>query len=136
MEKIKNTEEKMKDLLYELTATAEVTHDRVEDCFKEKGMVNNTLVRLTERGWRLEDCLSARGKDKEFILNEMIKFFRDAYFQAEDVLVRSPELKDVTVEMVGLARYSLWEIKKTALLVILICGRKIASLKEEFVKKS
>lgn len=66
----------------------------------------------------------------------MIKFFRDAYFKAEDVLVRSPELKDVKNEMAGTTRYSFWEIKKTALPAILICGHKIASLKEEFVKKS
>lgn len=128
--------EKMKDFLFSLTATAEVTHDHVEDYFKKKGMVNNTLLWLTETGWRLEHCLGKKEGDKEFILNEMIKFFRDAYFKAEDVLVRSPELKDVTVEMAELARCSLWEIKKTALLAILICGHKIASLKEEFVKKS
>lgn len=48
--------EKMKDFLYKITSTAEVSHDHVEDYFKEKGMVNNTLVWLTERGWRPEDC--------------------------------------------------------------------------------
>lgn len=125
----------MKDFLFDITAGAEVTHDHVEDCFKEKGSVNNTLVYLADRGHRLEDWLGDRKKDKEFIVNEMIKFFRDAYFRAEETLVRSPELKGATAGMVELAKYSLLDIKKTALLAILTCGREIASPKEETVNK-
>ena len=133
--KIKNTEEKMEDFLFDITAEAEVTHDHVEDWFKEKGSVNNTLLYLADRGLRLENWLGEGKKDKEFIVNEMIKFFRDAYFRAEETLVHSPELKDVTAGMVELARYSLLDIKKTALLAILICEYKIASLKKETVNK-
>lgn len=82
--KIKNTEEKMKDFLFDITAGAEVTHDHVEDWFKEKGSVNNTLLYLANRGHLLENWLGDGKKDKEFIVNEMIKFFRDAYFRAEE----------------------------------------------------
>ena len=126
----------MKDFLFDITAEAEVTRDHVEDWFKEKGSVNNTLWYLENRGHLLENWLSDGKKDKEFIVNEMIKFFRDAYFRAEETLVHSPELKDVTAGMVELARYSLLDIKKTALLSILICGHEIAFLKKEAVNKS
>lgn len=133
--KIKNTEEKMKDFLFDITANAAVTRDHVEDWFKEKGSVNNTLWYLENRGYHLEYWLEDGKKDKEFIVNEMIKFFRDAYFRAEETLTHSPELKDATAGMVDMARYSLWDIKKTALLAILACGYEIASPKEETVNK-
>lgn len=125
----------MMDFLFDITAGAEVTSDRVEDCFKENGSVNKTLSYLADRGHLLERWIEERKKDKELIVNEMIKFFRDAYFSAEETLVHSPELKDLTAVMARLARYRLFDIKKTALLAILVCEHEIASLKKEAVNK-
>lgn len=125
----------MMDFLFDITAGAEVTHDHVEDWFKENGSVNNTLSRLADRGHRLEDWIADGKKDKEFIVSEMIKFFLDAYFRAEETLVHSPELRNATAGMAKLAMYTLWDIKKTALLAILTCGYEIASPKKETVNK-
>lgn len=123
--------EKMKDFLYELAASAEVSHDHLEDWFDEKSSVTNTLSKLTNKGKRVMELIEEK-KDKEIIINEMMKFFRDAYFETEAILVL---LTDTKNEMTDTARYWFWDIKKTALLAILACGYEIASPKEETVNK-
>lgn len=123
--------EKMKDFLYKLAASAEVSHDHLEDWFDEKSSVTNTLSKLTNKGKRVMELIEEK-KDKEIIINEMMKFFRDAYFETEAILVL---LTDTKNEMTDTARYWFWDIKKTALLAILACGYEIASPKEETVNK-
>ena len=123
--------EKMEDFLYELTAAAEVSCDHLEDWFDEKSSVTNTLSKLTNKGKCVMELIEEK-KDKEIIVNEMMKFFRDAYFETEAILVL---LTDTINEMTDTARCWFWDIKKTALLAILICGYEIASPKKETVNK-
>jgi hypothetical protein len=123
--------EKTSDFLYELTAMTRVTHDHLEDWFDEKSSVTNTLLKLYDNGHRLMQFIEKEEKDEKFIINEMMKFFRDAYFETEAIPVHSPELMDVKNEMADTARYWFWGIKKTALLAILTCGRNIDFPKEE-----
>lgn len=123
--------EKMKDFLYEITSTAEVTHDHVEDWFGEKSSVTNALLEVWNAGNRVMELIEKNEKDEKTIVEEMIKFFRDAYFRAVAILINSPELMDVENKMAKPTGYTFWEIKKTALLAIRTCGCDVVFPNEE-----
>lgn len=131
MEK-KEKMEKMKDFLYEITATAEVSHDHLEDWFDEKSSVTNTLLVLWDNGDRVMQLIEKNEKDKKTIIKEMIKFFHDAYSRTVIILARSHELMDVKNKMAVTAGDCFWEIKETALSAIRTCE----SRRRKFVNKS